>query len=54
MAGAEVILVEAVGGDEFLAAELVGLAGNRGAEVGNDCAVGDRVTRFAERILWSR
>ena len=40
LAGAEVVLVEAVGGDELLAAEFVGLAGRGGAEVGDHGAVG--------------
>ena len=41
MAGSEVVLVQAVGGDQLLAAEPVGLArrGNR-AEIGYDAAVG--------------
>ena len=50
LAGAEVVFVEAVGGEQFLAAELVGLAGGGCAEVGDYCAVGDREARFAERI----
>ena len=47
LAGSEVVLVEAVGGEEFLAAELVGLAGGGCAEGGDYCTVGDRVARFA-------
>ncbi len=36
---AEVVFVQVVGGDELLAAELVGLAGGRSAKVGYHAAV---------------
>ncbi len=39
LAGTEIVLVKAVGDDQLLATELVGLAGCRGAEVGDHCAV---------------
>ena len=42
LSGLEVILVQDVGRDQLLAAEPVGLAGCRGAEVGDHAAVGAR------------
>ncbi len=40
LAGSKVILVESIGGDQFLAAELVRLTSSRVSEVSDDASIG--------------